>query len=62
MFGLAPIGPDDELHYWSGGEIWDTAVETAVRFPDEVGAEATIDVLRKAGDVSPTAHVVELPE
>jgi hypothetical protein len=63
VFGLAIVGPEDESHYWCGGEIWDADPEEAVVFYDESNAEATIDVLKKAfPDLSSTVHVVSFDE
>jgi hypothetical protein len=61
MFGLAVVGPENESHYWCGGETWDVAPEEAVLFYDEIYAETTIDVLKRAfPDISSAVHVVSL--
>jgi hypothetical protein len=61
MFGLAVVGPQEESHYWCGGETWDPAPEEAVLFYDEIYAETTIDVLKRAfPKLSSTIHVVSL--
>jgi hypothetical protein len=64
MFGIANTGPKgNELHYWTGTELWDVDPETAVRFPEEAGAAATLEMLRKfLPGLSRTASVVELPD
>jgi hypothetical protein len=61
VFGLAVVGPQDESHYWCGGESWIAAPEEAVLFYDEIYAETTIDVLKRAfPNLSSTIHVVSL--
>jgi hypothetical protein len=64
MFGIAHTGPEgDELHYWTGTAYWNADPETAVRFPEEEGAAATLEMLKKfLPGLSSTAKVVELPK
>jgi hypothetical protein len=64
MYGIAHTGPEGkELHYWTGTELWDSDAEAAVRFPEELGAAATLDMLRSfLPGLSSTAKVVELPD
>lgn len=61
MFLLAILDDDGVPHYWSGGEIWSIHPEDAARFVQEVDADATIDLFKKAIEVSPTIHVVSVP-
>ena len=62
MFLIAITGPDNETHFWSGGETFSVHAEVAVRFVNEVDAFQTIDIIRKALGISPTARVVPMPE
>lgn len=48
MFALAIIGPEEELHYWTGGEYWEIDSEAAVSFVEASNAEETIPILRRA--------------
>lgn len=62
MFLIATKSDEGERHYWRGGEIWDVHGPEAVRFNSEADAEATIDLFRSRGSLSPSAHVVSLGE
>jgi hypothetical protein len=62
MFHLAILTNEGVLHYWNGGDVWSVHPEAAARFVQQADAEATIDVLRKAGLINQTMHVVRVGE
>ena len=62
MFLLAVGAADGELRYWSGGQIWSVHPEEAARFVQEADADATIDVLKNAGEINSTMHAVPMPD
>jgi hypothetical protein len=62
MFLLAILTNERVLQYWNGGDVWSVHPEAGARFVQEADADATIDVLRKAGLINQTIHVVPMGE
>jgi hypothetical protein len=62
MFLIAITNPGGQIVYWSGGEVFSIHVDEAARFLAEADAFNTIDLIRKAVGISPTATVVPLPD